>query len=120
MIYYHFNSKAALYREILRDMFHAVGERVRAVAASDATPRGQARRSSSRRSPTRPRRGRTFPPIWFREIAEGGAHLDAGTLADVAGIVQTLGGDPRRKASAAGGFRRSIRCSCTAASSGRC
>ena len=38
MIYYHFNSKAALYQEILGEMFHAVGERIRAVAASGATP----------------------------------------------------------------------------------
>src|SRR3990170_3592218 len=34
MIYYHFTSKAALYREILRDMFAAVGARVRATPAS--------------------------------------------------------------------------------------
>ena len=32
MIYYHFKSKAALYREILRDMFGAVRRRVAAVA----------------------------------------------------------------------------------------
>src|SRR6187549_3033477 len=38
MIYYHFTSKAALYREILRDMFDAVRGRVTAVAASDASP----------------------------------------------------------------------------------
>ena len=37
MIYYHFKSKAALYQEILGDMFHAVGERLGAVVASDAT-----------------------------------------------------------------------------------
>ena len=29
MIYYHFHSKAALYQEILPEMFHAVGERIR-------------------------------------------------------------------------------------------
>src|ERR671938_204328 len=38
MIYYHFPSKAALYREILRDMLSAVAARVRAVAASSASP----------------------------------------------------------------------------------
>ena len=38
MIYYHFTSKAALYQEILGEMFHAVGARIRAVAASGATP----------------------------------------------------------------------------------
>ena len=38
MIYYHFDSKAALYREILRDMFGAVRSAVAAVAASSAAP----------------------------------------------------------------------------------
>ncbi len=37
MIYYHFGSKANLYREILRDMFGAVGTRIRDVAASQLT-----------------------------------------------------------------------------------
>jgi hypothetical protein len=31
-----------------------------------------------------------FPPTWFREIAEGGRHLDAATLADIAAIVGML------------------------------
>ena len=38
MIYYHFASKAALYREILRDMFEAVAMRVAAAAGATATP----------------------------------------------------------------------------------
>ena len=38
MIYYHFGSKAALYRAILVDMFDDVGRRVRDVAAADAAP----------------------------------------------------------------------------------
>ena len=38
MIYYHFKSKAALYRAILRDMFDAVRTRVAAAAASEAAP----------------------------------------------------------------------------------
>jgi hypothetical protein len=33
-----------------------------------------------------------FPPIWFREIAEGGVHLGESTLGEVAGIVQKLVG----------------------------
>ena len=70
MIYYHFHSKAALYREILRDMFGAVARRrrapsppptlapadkIRAFIATIATEaRGAAalsRRSGSARSP---------------------------------------------------------------------
>ena len=91
MIYYHFKSKAALYQEILGEMFHAVGERIRAVAASEATPEEKLRQfvaAIAEAAEARPH----FPPIWFREIAEGGVHLGAGTLAEVAGIVQKLVG----------------------------
>ncbi|HEV3484574.1 MAG TPA: TetR/AcrR family transcriptional regulator, partial [Vicinamibacterales bacterium] len=35
MIYYHFKSKAALYREILQDMFEAVGVGVLALALGE-------------------------------------------------------------------------------------
>src|SRR5215207_4743635 len=38
MIYYHFTSKAALYREILRDMFEAVSARVVVMARSPIDP----------------------------------------------------------------------------------
>src|SRR6478735_10141107 len=38
MIYYHFQSKAGLYREILRDMFAAVAGRVTATGQSGASP----------------------------------------------------------------------------------
>jgi AcrR family transcriptional regulator len=89
MIYYHFHSKAALYQEILREMFHAVGERIRAVAASDATPERKLEQfvaAIAEAAEARPH----FPPIWFREIAEEGAHLGPATLQEVAGIVQGL------------------------------
>jgi TetR/AcrR family transcriptional regulator len=89
MIYYHFHSKAALYQEILREMFHAVGERIRAVAASDATPEQKLEQfvaAIADAAEARPH----FPPIWFREIAEEGAHLGAATMQEVVGIVQGL------------------------------
>jgi TetR/AcrR family transcriptional regulator len=89
MIYYHFTSKAALYQEILGEMFHAVGERIRAVAASDASPEQKLREfveAIAQAAEARPH----FPPIWFREIAEEGAHLGAATVREVAGIVQGL------------------------------
>jgi TetR/AcrR family transcriptional regulator len=90
MIYYHFRSKAALYREILRDMFEAVAVRVSAAEASTADPADKIRAfvdAIATEAEARPH----FPPIWFREIAEGGAHLDEGTLTHVTGIVKTLG-----------------------------
>jgi AcrR family transcriptional regulator len=91
MVYYHFKSKAALYQEILGDMFHAVGEGVRAVAASDATPQEKLARfieAIAVAAEARPH----FPPIWFREIAEGGVHLAPSTMTEVAGVVQKLVG----------------------------
>lgn len=89
MIYYHFTSKAALYQEILGEMFHAVGGRIRAVAASDATPEQKLREfveAIAEAAEARPH----FPPIWFREIAEDGAHLGAATVREVTGIVRGL------------------------------
>src|SRR5438093_3378300 len=71
MIYYHYKSKAALYREILRDMFEAVRTRVTAVAASVAAPEDKIRAyvdAIAAEAEARPH----FPPIWLRELAEGG------------------------------------------------
>jgi AcrR family transcriptional regulator len=90
MIYYHFKSKAALYREILHDMFAAVAAGVAAVEDSPAGPADKIRAfvdAIADAAEARPH----FPPIWFREIAEGGSHLDARTLAHVTAVVQTLG-----------------------------
>ena len=104
MIYYHFASKAALYREILGDMFRAVCARVRAVADADRSPEEKLlefTRAIAAEARARPH----FPPTWFREIAEGGAHLDPATLADISQIVTTLAAIIEEGA-AAGRFRR--------------
>jgi TetR/AcrR family transcriptional regulator len=89
MIYYHFKSKAALYREILRDMFDAVAARLESMAAEHRDPDGKIRafvEAIALSAEARPH----FPPIWFREIAEGGTHLDQGVTRTVAGIVKRL------------------------------
>ena len=89
MIYYHFTNKAELYREILRDMFASVAVRVRDVAASSADPSEKIRRvvaAIAVEAEARPH----FPPVWFREIADGGRHLDPPTLAHIASVVQVL------------------------------
>jgi TetR/AcrR family transcriptional regulator len=89
MIYYHFGSKAGLYREILRDMFAAVGARVAAVSTSEATPADKMRQfveAIAIEAEARPH----FPPIWFREIAEGGQHLDDETIGAMAGVLKAL------------------------------
>ena len=89
MIYYHFRSKAGLYQAVLGDMFRAVGARMRAVGASAAPPAeklAQFVEAIAQEAESRPH----FPPIWFREIAEGGVHLDDETMAEVVGIIQRL------------------------------
>ena len=89
MIYYHFASKAALYREILRDMFDAVARRVADTGRSAADPADKVRafvEAIAIEAEARPH----FPPIWFREIAEGGAHLDDQTVSHIAAVVTTL------------------------------
>lgn len=89
MIYYHFAGKAALYREILTDMFGAVRARVAEVAESDAAPDDKIRRyvaAVAREAEARPH----FPPIWLREIAEGGEHVDRATIDHVRGVLGAL------------------------------
>jgi TetR/AcrR family transcriptional regulator len=89
MIYYHFGSKAALYREILGDMFQAVAGRMRDVTAADAPPEDRLRsfvEAIAIEAEARPH----FPSIWLREIAEGGVHLDERALADIGAVVHSL------------------------------
>jgi AcrR family transcriptional regulator len=89
MIYYHFTSKAALYRAILRDMFEAVAVRVTEAADATREPEDKVRafiEAIATEAEARPH----FPPIWFREIAENGAHLDAPTVAHMSRIISAL------------------------------
>ena len=90
MIYYHFASKAALYREILRDMFGAVALRVTEAAHASTDPDDKVRafvEAIAIEAEARPH----FPPIWFREIAENGAHLDGATVGHMSRILEALG-----------------------------
>src|SRR5262245_27368853 len=89
MIYYHFTSKAALYHDILNDMFGAVRARVAEVAESSASPHDKIQRyvaAIAREAEARPH----FPPIWLREIAEGGRHIDKTTVGYVRGVLGAL------------------------------
>ena len=90
MIYYHFKSKGDLYREILSDMFQAVRAGVLQAASSDGAPDAKIRGyidAIATAAEARPH----FPPIWLREIAEGGEHIDAATIANVRDVLASLG-----------------------------
>ncbi len=80
MLYYHFGSKRALYVEVLRDMFRAVGARVRTIADGPGTAPEKMDRwieTIVEEAGARP----WFPPIMLRELASGAPHFDEDTFA---------------------------------------
>jgi AcrR family transcriptional regulator len=89
MLYYHFPSKAALYVAILGEQFTAVADAVQSVRQSGAAPEAQLRQFIDRLAQealVRPH----FPPMWLREIADGGRHLDATVIGEIRRVVETL------------------------------
>jgi TetR/AcrR family transcriptional regulator len=89
MVYYHFPSKVAVYRAILRDVFADVGVAVGRVRDAGGAPQAQLRafvRAVADQAIARPH----FPPLWLRELADGGRHLDASVLAEMRRVVETL------------------------------
>ncbi len=90
MIYYHFASKVAVYRAIVHDLLAAVLERVRAVAESREPPEVKLVhfiRVVVAEAQARP----AFAPLFLREVAEGGRHLDRATLDLLRRVPETLG-----------------------------
>ena len=85
MLYYHYGSKQALYVEVLREMFEAVGGRVRAIADHpgpadekiDAWVAAIVEEAASRP---------WFPPIMLRELASGATHIDDATFETMNGV----------------------------------
>jgi AcrR family transcriptional regulator len=104
MLYYHFRDKAALYREILRDLFRGVADGVHAVRGAGGPADAQLERfveTIAREGIARP----GFPAIWLREMADGGRHVDAPVVAEMRRVLEALAGllaDGER----AGAFRR--------------
>ena len=89
MVYYHFASKAALYQDILRDRFAAVADRVAAVREQGGPAPTQLAafiRAINDTALAEPR----FPPMWLREMADGGRHLDQSIVAQVGRVLGTL------------------------------
>jgi AcrR family transcriptional regulator len=79
MLYYHFGSKRALYLEVLRETFRAVGARARAIA--DGPGDAQTKLDTWIATIVDEAGARPwFPPIMLREIAAGARHLDPDTF----------------------------------------
>ena len=91
MVYYHFPSKAALYLAILREQFSAVAAAVSEVRARGGAPVDQLSsyiETIAHVALARPH----FPPMWLREIAEGGRHLDASIFNELRRVLEVLAG----------------------------
>jgi TetR/AcrR family transcriptional regulator len=90
MIYYHFGSKQALYRTLLRQTFTAAAAALEQVADSgDPAPRQVEHLVGAFASfvEAHPH----MPAIMLREVAEGGVHLDRQTLAAMARLPAIVG-----------------------------
>ena len=85
MLYYHFGSKQGLYRTLLRSTFGQVAAQLAAIAAS-RTPPAEALDAAVTAMAAFVDTHAFFPSIMLREVAEGGAHLDADTLAALAAV----------------------------------
>ena len=90
MLYYHFAGKTALYRTILLELFSGVAAAVVAVREEGGAPEAQLRRfiqAVADRGLSHPQ----FPPMWLREIADGGRHLSPPIIGQMRTVVGTLG-----------------------------
>jgi AcrR family transcriptional regulator len=80
MLYYHFGSKQALYLDVLRETFGAVGARARGIA--DGPGHAAAKLDAWIAAIVEEAGARPwFPPVMLREIASGAPHLDPATFA---------------------------------------
>lgn len=85
MLYYHFTSKRELYRTLLRQTFSALAAELRAIAATPGAPEERLRVAVATIAAFVESHA-YFPAIMLREMAEGGSHVDAETLAAIAAI----------------------------------
>ena len=89
MLYYHFRSKTALYQAILLDLFGRAASAVATVRERGGPPDVQlcgfveAIAGTALGQPQ-------FPPMWLREIADGGRHLAPPIVAEMRRVVETL------------------------------
>ena len=89
MIYYHFDNKRALYSSVLRAVFTVMGDRLAAIAASDADPADKMDRFVSA-FVVEGQALSHVAPIMLREIAEGGRRLDEETYTAMIRVVRAM------------------------------
>ncbi|MFI5177951.1 MAG: TetR/AcrR family transcriptional regulator [Vicinamibacterales bacterium] len=90
MLYYHFRSKTALYQAILLALFGRAADAVTAVRQQGGPPGVQLHafiEGVAGVALSTPQ----FPPMWLREIADGGRHLSPPVVAQMRRVVDTLG-----------------------------
>ncbi len=85
MLYYHFGSKQGLYRTLLRGTFEKIALMLQEIAARGAAPSDALAHAVATFAAFIEQQPH-FPAIMLREVAEGGSHLDAETLAVMAGV----------------------------------
>ena len=103
MIYYHFDSKLGLYREMLRDGFRALLAEARSILNEPRAPIDQLEAYVAALLRAGGRRPHLIP-IMLREVAAGGRQLDPETLRLLTGmfqVVRQIVEEGRRR----GGFR---------------
>jgi TetR/AcrR family transcriptional regulator len=90
MLYYHFASKQGLYRTLLRRTFGGIAAELQAIAAASGDPAGKLDAAVVALAAFIEAHA-FFPAIMLREVAEGGSHLDAETLAALAAVPRAFG-----------------------------
>ena len=91
MLYYHFRSKQGLYHALLRQMFAGAAARLQAIGARDLSAVRKVEEAIAVMAEYMAEHPH-FPAIMLREIAESGAHLDAGTLKTLASVPMAMAG----------------------------
>jgi AcrR family transcriptional regulator len=85
MLYYHFASKQGLYRTLLRSTFGDIAAQLQVIAASSRDSEGKLDAAVTAMAAFIETHA-FFPSIMLREVADGGAHLDAETLGVLASV----------------------------------
>jgi TetR/AcrR family transcriptional regulator len=91
MIYYHFPNKRALYTAIVRELYAALYERLRVIAAEPLTPPQKLDALIAAFVRQVDGSGH-FLPFFLREIADGAVHLGADELGLIGGIFSIVRG----------------------------